>query len=275
MKTTTRLMLVSLVTLFLVAYGHESIDNGGQPGDGTTYTDVFFKTVEERASNTVVVGDADLTLSNGQLSGTLQAYSGNFPNDTGSISGTYRAAGTQGDKQVYTADLQIDFSSAPDYTASGRFYTVAGKVFTEEPMVLSKNGSQVGEFILDENDNGDNGDEDYDNNDADSNVDDNVNPQPGLPGDGCYIHLFVNDNFDSSDTDDIIVGPGEFANLRNLSGAADDDWGDEMDSLKVGSAATVQVWEDEGFQGNTQTLQPGTEQPDAVEFSSMKISCFN
>ena len=167
MKTFTRLMLAGLITLFLVACGQDAGNGGGngndgtggQPGNEAEYEGVFFKVVEEDEPHNVIVGTADLTLSNGQVSGTLTAYgdSEDFPNDTGSISGTYQEAGMQGDKQVYTADLQLDFSSAPDYTASGRFYTVDGadegaKIFTEEPMVLSKDGSQVGKFILAEQD---------------------------------------------------------------------------------------------------------------------------
>ena len=91
-----------------------------------------------------------MTLSNGQVSGKLSAYpdSESFPNDTGTLSGTYQEGAPQGDKQSYTVNLTMDFGSAPDYTASGTLYTVAGKIFSEQPLVLGENGSSVGKFIL-------------------------------------------------------------------------------------------------------------------------------
>ena len=109
------------------------------------------------------------------------------------------------------------------------------------------------------------------------------NPAPGTPtpnepgtdqgtNNGCYIHLFDGDDFDSTDTNNVINGSGRFATLTNLPGATT-DWNGEMDSFKVGSAATVQVWDDENFTGDTQTYGPNTEQPDADEFSSVEIGC--
>ena len=206
MKTFTRLMLAGLIALFLAACGQDAGNGGdgtggdgtgGQPGNEAEYEGVFFKVVEEDEPHNVIVGTTDLTLSNGQVSGTLTAYSDSedFPNDTGSISGTYQEAGMQGDKQVYTADLQLNFDSAPDYTASSRFYTVAGKIFTEDPMALSKDGTRVGKFILAEDD--DNGDDNGDN------------PQPGNPsGDGQYDDTFFK-TVEEVAPNTVIVGTGD------------------------------------------------------------------
>ncbi len=88
----------------------------------------------------------------------------------------------------------------------------------------------------------------------------------------CYLQLFDGDSF-QGDPDDTVYGPGRFANLRNLPGTRESDWGGEVDSLRVGSAATVQVWAQENFGGAPQTYGPGTEQTNAEEFYSMEIAC--
>lgn len=74
--------------------------------EGTTYTGVFFKTIEEQSSNTVVVDKGELTLADdGQVGGTLTAYpdSKDFPDDTLTISGTHEEGAMQGNKQSHAA----------------------------------------------------------------------------------------------------------------------------------------------------------------------------
>jgi hypothetical protein len=94
----------------------------------------------------------------------------------------------------------------------------------------------------------------------------------------CSVHIWEDENFE--DDNDLIVGPGKWNNMRNLPGANKSDWGDEIDSLKVGSKATVTVWEDEEFKDNSQTYGPGTEKtnlrgnPDmGDQIDSMEIKC--
>ena len=98
-------------------------------------------------------------------------------------------------------------------------------------------------------------------------------PSGGGNGQGCSIQLFDGDDFDETDDNVTIAGPGRFANLRDLPDTTEDDWGGEADSFRVGSAATVQVYAQEDFGGATQTYQPGTEQSDADEFYSVEITC--
>lgn len=107
-----------------------------------------------------------------------------------------------------------------------------------------------------------------------------TNPGMNPPGTGltgpsqqCYVHLFDSDAFDSTDANNVINDAGRFANLRNLPGATVTDWDGEMDSFKVGLAATVRVWTEEDFQGATQTYQPSAEEPDTTGFYSMDITC--
>lgn len=94
----------------------------------------------------------------------------------------------------------------------------------------------------------------------------------------CYVHIWEDENF--QDNNDVIYGPGKWNNMRGLPGANKGDWGDEIDSLKVGPAATVIVWEDENFGDNSQTYGPGTEKtnlrgdPDMGDtIDSMEIKC--
>jgi hypothetical protein len=94
----------------------------------------------------------------------------------------------------------------------------------------------------------------------------------------CWVHIWEDENF--GDDNDVISGPGRWNNMRNLPGANKGDWGDEIDSLKVGPAATVTVWEDENFGDNSQTYGPGTEKtnlrgnPDmGDQIDSMEIKC--
>jgi hypothetical protein len=94
----------------------------------------------------------------------------------------------------------------------------------------------------------------------------------------CWVHIWEDENFE--DNNDRIFGPGRWNNMRNLPGANKSDWGDEIDSLKVGPAATVTVWEDENFGDNSQTYGPGTEKtnlrgnPDmGDQIDSMEIKC--
>ena len=94
----------------------------------------------------------------------------------------------------------------------------------------------------------------------------------------CWVHIWEDENFE--DNNDRIFGPGRWNNMRNLPGANKSDWGDQIDSLKVGPAATVTVWEDENFGDNSQTYGPGTDKtnlsgnPDmGDQIDSMEIKC--
>lgn len=92
-------------------------------------------------------------------------------------------------------------------------------------------------------------------------------------GGDCYIHLFDGDDFDDTDDNFKLTEPGEYKDLKNLPGA-DEDWTDEADSAKVGSAATVTVWKDTGFSGTSKELKPGSEHASLEpEPSSLKMTC--
>ena len=123
-------------------------------GSEMAYDRVFFKIIEQGSNRNIIIGTMSLTLMDGEGMGTATVYpnSKSFPSDTGTVTLTFEDGPPQGDKQSFTGTVTIDFESAPDYTATGKFYTVAGKLFTEQPMMLSRDGAQVGKLILSETD---------------------------------------------------------------------------------------------------------------------------
>lgn len=91
--------------------------------------------------------------------------------------------------------------------------------------------------------------------------------------DECYIHLFDGDDFDEDDDNFRLTEPGTYANLDDLPGA-DQDWTDEADSARVGESATVTIYSEIDFGGESTTLDPGSEHPDLdPEPSSLEMTC--
>ena len=97
----------------------------------------------------------------------------------------------------------------------------------------------------------------------------------------CWVHVFDDKNFDVTDDNHMICGPGKWANLRNLPGALKPSWGDEIESLRVGPRATVLVWGAENYTGTALTLNPGSSIPSlkatnptlSDQISSIEIRC--
>jgi hypothetical protein len=94
------------------------------------------------------------------------------------------------------------------------------------------------------------------------------------------VRIYDDKNFKETDEHHLLCGPGKWPHLRNLPGTAKVEWGDEIESLKVGPAATVIVWAGEGYTGASQTYGPRTEKAnlkgtpnlsDAI--SSLEIRC--
>ncbi|MGH8162287.1 MAG: hypothetical protein ACRESR_09150 [Gammaproteobacteria bacterium] len=88
---------------------------------------------------------------------------------------------------------------------------------------------------------------------------------------GCLVHLYDGGDFEGDNV--VINKPGRYANLKNLP-SAKQNWTDEADSFKVGSAATVKVWGKTDFQGSSKTYRPGSKEASAdPEPSSLELSC--
>lgn len=92
----------------------------------------------------------------------------------------------------------------------------------------------------------------------------------------CWIEIFEDDDYDTDDPHIIIQGPKEFATLKNLSGR---DWGNDIESLVVGSNATVHAYDDKNYKGTEITFAANQRVPDlgkldmANDIESMTISC--
>jgi hypothetical protein len=92
----------------------------------------------------------------------------------------------------------------------------------------------------------------------------------------CWIEIFNDTKYDANDPHVKIMGPNEFATLKNLSGR---DWNNDIKSVIVGPNATVHVYKDKDFKGTDLALTPDQRVPDLSklkmgnEIESMKITC--
>ena len=103
---------------------------------------------------------------------------------------------------------------------------------------------------------------------------------PGNCGD-CWVHVFDDKNYDTTDDNHMICGPGKWPNMRNLAGATKIIWGDQIESLKIGPRATVIVWANENYTGESVTFNSGSAIPSlkatnptlSDNISSIEIKC--
>lgn len=92
----------------------------------------------------------------------------------------------------------------------------------------------------------------------------------------CFIEVFEDDNFDPDDPHVVLQGPKEYATLKNLAGK---DWSNDIESVIVGSNATVRAYEDKDFKGTEVAFVPGQRAANlgkldmANDIESLKISC--
>ena len=92
----------------------------------------------------------------------------------------------------------------------------------------------------------------------------------------CWIEVFDDDEFDEDDPHVKIQGPAEYATLKDVYGR---NWNNDIESVIVGSNATVHAWMDKDFTGPETTFTPGQRVPKLSKLKmsntieSMKISC--
>ena len=92
----------------------------------------------------------------------------------------------------------------------------------------------------------------------------------------CFIEIFEDDNFDADDPHVVLQGPKDYASLKNIGGK---DWANDIESVIVGSNATVRVYEDTDFRGTELALLPSQRVNNlgkldmANDIESMKIVC--
>jgi hypothetical protein len=94
----------------------------------------------------------------------------------------------------------------------------------------------------------------------------------------CWIEVFDDTKYDADDPHVKVQGPKEYASLKNLNGR---DWNDDIQSVIVGSDATVVAYSKKDFKGTEISFTPGQRVPDlskldmSNEIESMKITCGN
>ena len=75
---------------------------------------------------------------------------------------------------------------------------------------------------------------------------------------GCYVMLYERPNFQG--IGDVLDGPGEWQTLKRLPHPRE-DWAGRIRSLRVGAAATITVYTDAFFAGESQRFSSGTDHP--------------
>ena len=94
----------------------------------------------------------------------------------------------------------------------------------------------------------------------------------------CWIEVFEDSEYDSNDPHVKLQGPHEYATLNNLNGK---DWNNDVESVIVGSGATVRAYNERDFQGREIAFTSGQRVPDlsgrgiSNDIESMKITCGN
>ena len=92
----------------------------------------------------------------------------------------------------------------------------------------------------------------------------------------CWIEVFDDTKYDADDPHVKVDGPKEYASLKNLNGR---DWNNDIQSVIVGSGATVLAYKDKDFKGTEIAFAPGQRIPDLSDLDmsnhieSMKIAC--
>jgi hypothetical protein len=92
----------------------------------------------------------------------------------------------------------------------------------------------------------------------------------------CWIEIFDDDDFDEGDPHVKIQGPGEYASLKDVYGR---NWSNDIESVIVGTNATVRAWMNKDFTGPEITFTPGQRVPKLSKLKmsnaiqSMKITC--
>ena len=92
----------------------------------------------------------------------------------------------------------------------------------------------------------------------------------------CWIEIFDYEEYDSDDPHVKIQGPADYATLKDVNGR---NWSNDIESVIVGTNATVHAWKDKDFKGPEISFTPGQRVPKLSKLNmsntieSMKITC--
>jgi len=92
----------------------------------------------------------------------------------------------------------------------------------------------------------------------------------------CWIEVFEDSKYDADDPHVKISGPKDFQSLKVLNGK---DWSNDIESVVVGSNATVHAYKDKDFKGTEIAFAPNQRVPDLAkldmgnDIKSMQIAC--
>ena len=92
----------------------------------------------------------------------------------------------------------------------------------------------------------------------------------------CWIEIYDDDEYDEDDPHVKIQGPAEYTTLKDVYGR---NWSNDIESVIVGTNATVHAWKDRDFTGTEISFTPGQRVPKLSKLNmsntieSMKITC--
>ena len=92
----------------------------------------------------------------------------------------------------------------------------------------------------------------------------------------CWMEVFDDSKYDAKDPHAQLQGPKEYATLDNVNGK---DWNNDIESIIVGSGATVRAYKERDFQGPEIAFTSGQRVPDLAklgmsnDIESIKIIC--
>ena len=92
----------------------------------------------------------------------------------------------------------------------------------------------------------------------------------------CWVEVFDDTKYDADDPHVKLQGPKDYASLKDLSGR---NWSNDIQSIIVGSSASVLAYKEKDFKGTEIAFASGQRIPDlskldmSNDIESMKITC--
>lgn len=105
---------------------------------------------------------------------------------------------------------------------------------------------------------------------------DAADPELQVTDKNCWIEIFDDTEFDTTDPHLKLMGPKEYATLKDLAGR---NWNNDIESVMVGPNATVKAYSKRDFAGTELAFTPNQRVPNLKkldmgnEIESMKIMC--